>query len=196
MITNSVPTQPTQCDNPVSDIPTIFYHGRICREKGVLELVQALERLQDIPFHLVLAGTVASNFAQTWNSYLEQSPISTRVTCLGFRTDIQSLIKQYQIGVLPSIVPEACPLSLLENMALGLPTICSDNGSQVEFIQDGHNGMLCAPLDKQRWSDALRRLLTDKELRNSLAQQAQKDFFEKHTYTQFIEQMKTIYGIK
>lgn len=193
VVINSVPAQQVECNYTTSDRPTIFYHGRICQEKGVIELARALEQLQDVSFQLVLAGSIAPNFAMAWESYLEQSPIRDRIVCLGFRTDVQSLIPKYQIGVLPSLVPEAGPLSLLENMAFGLPTISSDNGSQPEYICDGENGVLCPPGDIDAWSCAIRKLLTHPNLASQMAKKAQKDFFNKFSYDQFIKKMIQIY---
>lgn len=193
VIVNSVPTIPIQCNYIVSDQPAIFYHGRICQEKGVIELARALEKLQDLSFRLILAGSVAPDFVKTWDTYLEQSPIRDRIVCLGFRTDIQSLIPKYQIGVLPSLVPEAGPLSLLENMALGLPTICSDNGSQPEFIRNHKTGILCPPGDIEAWSNAIRELLTNSDEAAQIAKEAQKDFFQEFSYDQFLQKMNQIY---
>lgn len=198
LVHNSVPmTQSEMPATPPTTPPTIFYHGRICREKGVFELVKSLEQIQDLSFRLVLAGGVDKHDQKAWDDVLQTSPIRERIECLGFRTDIKQLIPQFTIGVIPTIVPEAGgPLALLENMALGLPTVSSDNGSQPEFIRDGKTGILCPPGDIEAWSNALRLLLTNPEKAAQMATQAHNDFYREFSYEQFIGKMIQIYQTK
>lgn len=173
----------------------LIYHGRICAEKGVCELVKALEQVQDLPWQLDIAGTVAPEYRTRWEKALENSPIRDRIHLLGFRNDIRSLLSSYSIGVLPSIVPEACSLTLLENMAYGLATVSSDNGSEPEFINNGDNGLLVRAGDMEALATALRSLISDPSLRQRLGKQARQDFQDKHNYDLFIAQMNTIYGL-
>lgn len=174
-------------------IPTIFYHGRICREKGIFQLLQTLEHIT-LPFRMVIAGSVAKQDAELWERHFIQSPIRDRLDYIGFRTDITDLLPQYQIGVIPTLIPEAGgPLSLLENMACGIPTVTSDNGSQCEFIRNGENGILCPPDNQDAWLKALESLLSDAQLRLTMGQQAQQDFYALHQYQLFLKQMHTLY---
>ncbi|MCQ2310429.1 MAG: glycosyltransferase family 4 protein [Paludibacteraceae bacterium] len=196
-IHNSVPISSHEgIAQQVVEPKTIFYHGRICQEKGVFPLISYLEKLQDLDFRVVFAGGIDTQDKHHWEHILRTSPIRDRITYLGFRTDIAALIPHYQIGVIPTIVPEAGgPLALLENMALGLPTISSDNGSQPEFIQHEKNGLLCPPNDETRWIQAIRQLLTQPQQATQIAQQAQDDFFNHFGYEQFIKQMHTVYQL-
>ena len=156
---------------------------------------QALEQLQDLPFRCVIAGTVAPEDRDRWNDILANSPIRSRIECLGFRTDIAALTAKYHIGIIPTIAPEAGgPLALLENMACAMPTVTSNNGSQVEFIRDGENGLLCPPGDVQALAAALRLLLTDSTLADKIGRQAQKDFFALHAYDKFLTKMHDLYA--
>lgn len=196
MVHNSVPMTQQETSNTTTP-GTIFYHGRVCREKGVFELIRSLEQLQAPPFRLVVAGSVDKRDQKAWNEVLQNSPIHERIDWLGFRTDIAQLIPQYTIGVIPTIVPEAGgPLALLENMALGLPTISSDNGSQPEFIHDQQNGRLCPPSNLDAWRNAIHDLLTNSDKASRMAQEAQKDFFREFSYDQFIKKMIQIYQSK
>lgn len=176
-------------------VPTIFYHGRVCTEKGVFPMIKALEQLQDVPFRCVIAGTVAPEDLDHWNDILSHSPVRDRIECLGFRTDIAELTAKYDIGIIPTIAPEAGgPLALLENMACAMPTVTSDNGSQVEFIRHGENGLLCPPGDVDALAAALRMLLTDRPLAQRMGLQAQKDFFAFHAYDKFLDKMYKLYS--
>lgn len=194
IIHNSVALEHPHCiaNQEVAE-PVVFYHGRICEEKGVFVLIHAMERLKNTPFRLVLAGNVETKDQVAWDNILKTSPIRNRIEYLGFRTDIYTLIQRSQIGVVPSIVREAGSLTLLENMALGLPTITSDNGSQYEFIRHYENGLLCPPGDGLSLTDALALLLNNPELRVRFAKKAQEDFFANYTYDKILRQIYDIY---
>ena len=175
-------------------VPSIFYHGRIAEEKGIFRLIARLEKISGLPFRLVIAGSVDRHDEDRWRTLMQTSPIRDRIDYLGFRTDIETLIPHYQIGVIPSLARESGgPLALLENMAMGLPSIASDNGAEVEFIQSEHNGILCSPTDDEQWCQALRRLLTVPTIAQKLGQQAQQDFYDLHTYDRFLTAMHKLY---
>jgi sucrose-phosphate synthase len=55
-------------------------------------------------------------------------------------------------------------LTLLEASASGLPIVATENGGPVDIIKNCKNGILVDPLDKQQITDALEKLLTNKNL--------------------------------
>jgi glycosyltransferase involved in cell wall biosynthesis len=59
-----------------------------------------------------------------------------------------------------------CGLKALQYMALGIPTICSPVGVNIDIIQDGRNGLIAATEDE--WIAKLKQLLRSAELRRSL----------------------------
>jgi glycosyltransferase involved in cell wall biosynthesis len=67
--------------------------------------------------------------------------------------------------VLPSF-EEGFGLPALEAMALGVPVIASDRGALPEVV--GRAGLLVAPDDTDAWAEAMRRVLTDKGLAETL----------------------------
>ena len=54
-------------------------------------------------------------------------------------------------------------LTLLEAAASGLPVVATENGGPVDIIANCHNGELVDPLDKTAITDALLKLLRDRE---------------------------------
>jgi len=197
VVSNSVPIHSTTTSSSLSssnDNPRIFYHGRICQEKGIIQYMKDLESLSHLPFTLVIAGSVAPEVKEDWDKLLTKSPIRSQFEYLGFRSDIAQIAQTCHIGILPSIVAEACSMTLLENMALGLPTISSNNGSQPEFIDNYKNGILCPPKDSKAWMNATQLLITDASLREQMGIQAQQDFRNKFNFEQYIQKMLDIYS--
>jgi glycosyltransferase involved in cell wall biosynthesis len=74
------------------------------------------------------------------------------------------------IGIMP--LPDdrwskgKCGLKALQYMALGIPTICSPVGVNIDIIQDDQNGFIAA--DEDEWIEKLKLLLRSTELRRRL----------------------------
>ena len=173
--------------------PHILFHGRICREKGIQPLFEALARITNLPFRMIFAGNIDNRDKALWNQLYASSPVRDKIEHVGFCTDMHRLLGECQIGISPSIVREAGPLVMFEQMAYGMAVVTSDNGSQPEIIQHNENGLLCPPNNPHALAEALRRLLTDTAFRQRLGKQAQHDFFASHTYNQFLKEMYQIY---
>jgi len=178
-----------------SSFPIVLYHGRICREKGIVQLLQALSPAFDKNYAVILAGTISEDVQEDLDQILHHSPMSGYIYPIGFRRDIANLIVQSQIGVLPSIVPEAGgPLTLLEHMALGSVVVASDNGSQSEYAENGKEAILLPPDRWELWQEAINQLLTDENTAKQIGEQAKKRFNQDFTYPSFIEKIYSIYA--
>ena len=190
--TTETPSLRTQFDIAPS-LPLVLYHGRICREKGIIQLLEALAPSFSRKYAVVLAGVVDEKVQPALDELMNHSPMAGFIYPIGFRRDITSLIGQCQLGVLPSIVPEAGgPLTLLEHLALGSAVIASDNGSQPEYAENGKEAVLLPPEDYPAWEKAIEELIGDEEKAKRIAANARKRYLRDFTYSQFI---KRIYGI-
>ena len=193
-IYNSVPIYKEEaCNSKPTPFTHILYHGRICKEKGIEPLFKAISLIADLPFRITFAGNVDKRDKEFWEYLLSSSKVKDKIEYIGFSTDMRDLLNTCHIGISPSIVREAGPLSVIEYMAYGLAIVTSNNGAQPEIIQNEVNGILCPSNDPQAIATALRRLLTDFELTNRIGKQAQKDFFEQHSYDTFIKDMYQLY---
>jgi glycosyltransferase involved in cell wall biosynthesis len=74
------------------------------------------------------------------------------------------------IAVAPSVCPEAFGIVVLEAMACGRPVITSRTGGLSEIVVDGETGLLVPPGDSIALTTALKRLLTDHDLRQKMGQ--------------------------
>ena len=106
--------------------------ARVCAAKDHDTLLRSFALLSE-NYHLALCGhgTDSDEFIDRVKSLVGSS--FDRVKCLGQRSDIDDLISQADILVLSSHF-EALPLSLIEGMRAGLPTIGSDVGGIREII--------------------------------------------------------------
>ena len=85
------------------------------------------------------------------------------------------IMKQTGVFVMPSIL-EGQPVSLVEAMAYGRPIVTTSVGGIPEIIQDGENGLLCAPADSTCLVKHINRLLENPALRLKLAEESRRSY--------------------
>jgi glycosyltransferase involved in cell wall biosynthesis len=81
--------------------------------------------------------------------------------------DVAGWLQIADVGVQPSHF-ESFGISMVEAMAAGLPLVASDTGGSRDFAKTGINALVVPPRDIGALATALRRLLTDGELRRRL----------------------------
>ena len=81
----------------------------------------------------------------------------------GFVDDVYSLISSFKIFVISSL-HEGFPSSLLEAMALGIPTVSTKVGGISEIIQDNENGVLVEPENAEALAEGIKSLMTNATL--------------------------------
>jgi glycosyltransferase involved in cell wall biosynthesis len=148
------------------------YVGRLSREKGVLELVEAWKGLQATPATLLLAGPDMPG--SPWDAgpgaraLVQAHGLADSVRFLGPSDDVASVLQIADIAVQPSHF-EALGLSAIEALACGVPVVASAVGGLPDFVRDGDNGRLVPPKDVPALSAALRDLVTDDLARARMA---------------------------
>lgn len=173
-----------------ADVPLIMFTGRIRKSKGVTVLIEALAQLRNLPWHLVLVGTCKpSKYREEIMRLAAHHGIEERITFTGFTADVYPLIAQCDVGVAPSIVREACPLSPMEFMRMGKMVITTDNGAQPEYVK----GLMVPPADEQPLADALYRAITDAPLRERLGCEAREYFDRQMSYAAFVDKILACY---
>lgn len=114
--------------------------ARLDPQKGHATLLDALVRLPEV--HLVLAGTGPERGAlEALASILG---VADRVTFLGERDDVRTLLRWADVVVLPSHY-EGLPLALLEALHAGRPVVATAIGGIEDVVTDGVTGRLVPP---------------------------------------------------
>jgi glycosyltransferase involved in cell wall biosynthesis len=169
----------------------ILFSGRICKEKGVLELIKAYKVLIDKKYgvSLIIAGHVGtkrglkagSAYLETCKQYVEEHNLDVKFTGFLPQAKLQEWYKKVNVLVLPtdpSLSLEGMPLSLLEAMAMGKPLIATNVGGIPEVIQDGYNGFLIYGIDNyaKEISEKIEKLYLDKNMEKSMIENAFKQY--------------------
>ena len=155
---------------------TILFLALFQKNKGIYELVDVIIRRRDLlnTCQFILAGPEKEEW-HSIASLLSKSGLSKEVKMPGLVTGAakEQLLKQSDIYVLPSFV-EGLPIGLLEAMSYGLACIATSVGGIPDVIENGKDGLLIQPGDKDALEQAIEKLVRDEGLRLSLGQAARR----------------------
>jgi glycosyltransferase involved in cell wall biosynthesis len=164
------------------DAIVLGFVGRLVRDKGIGELVQAWIRLRTRfdNAHLVCIGPIEPRdpISPTDRRALESDP---RVHLLGFRTDLPKLYAAMNVVILPSY-REGFPNVLLEAQSMRLPVVSTRAEGCVDAVQHGITGMLVPPRDGEALFHAVLPYITDPALRERHGRAGRErvlEFFER-----------------
>lgn len=133
--------------------------------KGHDVLLEAVARLAHTDVSLELMGGTYpkdEGYAESLRRRAEQPDLAGRVRFLGHVEDPLARMRTWTVAVLPSVEPEAAPLSVLEAMSVGVPVIATDHGGPPEMVGDA--GALVPPRDPEAMAAAIGALLQDSDL--------------------------------
>ncbi|MBK8971683.1 MAG: glycosyltransferase family 4 protein [Hahellaceae bacterium] len=137
-----------------------IYLGRVYKEKGIAEMISAVERFE-IQVQLDVYGPF-------WFGAFSEHDFSelTRATYCGAITpqSVHNTLLSYDALILPTYDPtEGYPGVVLEAFSAGLPVICTNTGGLSEMVDDTC-GIIIPPQDANALYEAMRLLVDDEEL--------------------------------
>lgn len=169
----------------------LLFLGRLCREKGIRELLSVMPRLRSrFPdVQLYLGGVWEEESLKE-----EMASIGDCVVDLGWVSGSvkQKLLQECDIYVLPSYF-EGQPVSVLEAMAYECAVAASDTGGIPDMIVDGQTGLLLPPKDADALAQKLLTLLADADLCRKLGANARRKIESEFSMEQNIERLLAIY---
>lgn len=169
--------------------------GRIVPQKGqkvFLSAIPGVIRERPEAFFL-LTGEIflgEETYQKELLEMIKRNGIEKKVLMTGFRSDIEEVIRSIDIVVLPSIAPEAFPLTLLEAMALKKPVVASDTGGVKEIIEDGVHGFLVEPNQPDLLAKKILALLKDPDTAGRMAERAEERVRKEFSLVQYVRGME------
>lgn len=173
---------PKADNNPLK----ILFLGQVKQRKGIYDLLESLARLkhrEGIAIRLVLAG---DGEIEAVVRQAERLDIAQNLEVLGWigLEEKNRRLAEADCFVLPSY-NEGLPMALLEAMSYGLPVVTTPVGGIGEVVDHQKTGLLIDPGSTNQLSNALKVLLSDRDLRLRLGNSARvkaKDFaIDKYT---------------
>src|SRR3954471_11744622 len=147
--------------------PIVGNVAALVPHKGQRHLIDAARTVvQQVPdARFIIAGE--GELRQALERQIKEYRLEKHVLLAGFRPDVLSLHKAFEIFVMSSIT-EGLGTSLLDAMAAGKPIVATRGGGIPEVVADGQTGVLVDPRDHDAMAEAIVRLLKDETLRRQM----------------------------
>lgn len=160
----------------------ISFIGRISREKGIEDFLEAASILSELEF--VVAGKLSDGYSipenirnVTWKGFLE-------------RTWLDELYSQSAVVVVPSRWYEGFPNVITRAMMNSVPVITTRNGALPEIVENGVNGLTYEQGDVEMLVSQIRRIFENPEEALSMGTmgriKAEKEFSADSIYKKLI----------
>lgn len=152
----------------------ILFVGSLEERKGLIHLLNSIAMLsrESVETRLTIIGT--GPLRQSLVDKAAGLGIGERVTFVDYIQYGQELYDRFRAAdlfVLPSISSEGVPKVLVESMSQGVPVIATDIGSSRDLLDNGRRGLVIPPGDENALCQAIRTLISDDSLRQSLIEQ-------------------------
>lgn len=156
---------------------TFVFVGRIVRDKGINELIEAFVRLQNQfdKVRLWLIGRFEDSLDPISDSARECIKSTPSIIAIGeqFDDDLLGYYAAADCFVFPSY-REGFPNTVLEAGAMDLPSIVTNINGSNEIIVDDENGIIIPSRDSVALYDAMKRVVVDGIARNRMARNARR----------------------
>lgn len=153
---------------------TFIFIGRIVKDKGINELVEAFCRLYESRnIRLILVGPSEDSLDPIFDSTKEKIRNCTGIEAVGIQQDVRPWLAASDALVFPSY-REGFPNVVIEAGAMGLPSIVTDVNGSREIIIEGENGIIIPPGDADTLYEAMNRMFEDKTAREYMRSNARR----------------------
>ena len=166
--------------------------GRLVPVKNYPLLLEAISRIsKERSIKLILVGDGPERGRLT--DMAEKLGIRHLVEFAGHRDDVHSLLRTFDIFVLPSL-SEGMSNTLLEAMAAEVAVLASDVGGNIEIIEPECSGLVFRSGDVDHAVSQLSRLVENTSMRLSLARSGRRRVYEDFSVESMLNRYEALYG--
>lgn len=179
----------------IRDKVKFYYLGRIQYAKGLHNLLQAFDGVDNTLYELHLIGGVdVPRKDRMYKARLDNLSKGKNVIFHGEipNTDLESIIKDMHVMIHPGNVMEVYGLTIAESLSIGRPVLATRCGGSEMQIQDGVNGWLVAPNDVSALHNKIVDIIQHKEQIATLSNNCTLP----HPLSEYIDQLMTLYKSK
>ena len=174
----------------------IVYTGRILKDKGVINLIDAVNMLDPklkSKIILKLYGSIdIENPAHISKKELENHLVPGFIEWYGFTSVIKDVLINSDVYCLPSY-REGIPKSIIEAMAIGRPILTTDAPGCEDTVEEGINGFKVPVGNINALSEKLQILIEDELLRLNMGNKSREIFEENYSLDKVIKQILDVY---
>lgn len=168
--------------------------GRLVKDKGITELVEAFAALRTKyrPIKLLLVGPFEPERDPLPENVMAQIAADPAILHVGFREDVRPYLAISQVLTFPSY-REGFPNVPMQAGCFSIPSIVTDINGCNEIIEGGKNGLLIPVKQAEPLRAAMELLLTNDGLYSLLKADARRWIKERYEQKQFWDLLLTEY---
>ena len=172
----------------------LTFVGRIVKDKGINELVEAFEylSLKYSDIKLLLIGWNEDKGNPVSDKTKEIIDNNKHIIATGPQSNIVPLLSITDLFVFPSY-REGFGLSLMEAGAMNVPSVASNIPGCNEVIIDGLTGLLIKPRSTSAIIESIEKLYNDRELLDYLKSNCRKSIIERYEQNQLWQHYREYY---
>jgi glycosyltransferase involved in cell wall biosynthesis len=184
----------TYTKSPAAE-PRILFNGRLDREKGVEQLLQAFARVSVASPRATLRIAGRGPLRDQLEALAHELGVGRQVTFLGWQepAQIEREIAEAWVVAAPSLWPEPLGLVALEAMVRGVPVIASAVGGFSEIVEHGVSGMLVNNGDVVALAEGLIAILDGRHFASGLPEDVVRRVSDRHDLTRHIALMRSTF---
>lgn len=177
-------------------MPVVGTIGNVNPIKGHKYLLRAIAQIApERPVAVPIVGAKLDTRTAYFEQLLElrsELGLNDQVQFVGFRSDVPELLKLFDLFVLSSTA-EACPMVVLEAMAMETPVVATDVGGVPEQLPSDDYGWVIPPEHPDAMANAIDAALTDPDERRRRAANARNRVEEEFSLTACVRRHEEIY---
>lgn len=185
-------------ERSINDPLRLLFAGRICKEKGILTVLQSLMILKEMNFRpmptlSVVGSAPTANFQKVINQFIQNHSIASHIFFLGqkSREEMVEMYQNHHVLLFATEIQEPFGMIPLEAMASGTAVIATSTGGTSEYLENNQNALVLPAGDAAALARHISSLTNDEKLRRHLISQGY-DFASKFTdRNSFIESIET-----
>lgn len=154
--------------------------SNISREKGQIQVIDALSMLDSKNIHLYLYGNCPDDYRKILDNKIKKLNVSNRVHFMGHKNNATEYLRLYDIAITPS-KNEAFGRVTIEYMFSKLPVIASDTGANTEIVLNNKTGLIYEYGNIESLKEAITKLANSYKLRREYGENGYKIAKEKFT---------------
>lgn len=156
----------------------LIYSGRITKEKGIMQLIEAMNMLDNYPnIKLMVIGSTFFANANNEDDYIKglkgkATPLKERIIFTGFIPyhEMPAYLASAHVAIIPSVWDDPFPTTVLEAQAMGLPIIATQRGGIPEEVSKENAILLTTGKDlSQQLADTILYLYNHPEKCKSMS---------------------------
>lgn len=169
--------------------------GRLSPVKGHEYALKTIAALKDLPktVKLVCVGYECERSIDWLKEQAEYFGVSDRLSFVGRRDDLPSVLASMDVGIITSIGSEANSRATLEYMASGKPVISTRVGVIPELIVEGETGFITEIRDSEAMAEKIKYLALNPEICKQMGIASRKRIEEHFVLKQFGLETEKVY---